>query len=98
MGLARCLTYKYGEDRSLTGLLLAFRVGDGCFFLFTFKFVSSGPCFFMYCMFLPLRNVVHTEYEFFHVHLLNRRCDSHYKLYWYIEVGTQVMVTSHLLL
>ena len=47
MGLARCLTYKHGEDGSLTGLLLAFGVGDGCFLaLFLINFSSSGPCFF----------------------------------------------------
>ena len=43
MGLARCLTYKHGEDGSL---LLAFGVGDGCFLaLFLNFYLLVAPVF-----------------------------------------------------
>ena len=77
MGLAQCLTYKCGEDGSLTGLLLAFGVGDGCFLSLISYFFASGPRFFLgvlctmyvFMSFVGLRNVVHAIYMSFHVGL-----------------------------
>ena len=70
MGLARCLTYKCGEDGSL---ILAFGVGDGASFqIFLVAPVFLGVhvqymCYVHVCLcllYIALRNVVRTIYEF----------------------------------